>query len=146
VARCLEQLFIWLERETPAEELPSITSSGEDDEAWSPPPTVWTWGPGTPFETIRFAAVNHLCVELDYQGSTRLIEPYSLRRTRDGYFPLHALRADTGSIAPIGWTGSPARTRPDSRSGHATRWSLPRANRSLHHPCHHVRPPRDMGV
>jgi predicted nucleotidyltransferase component of viral defense system/DNA-directed RNA polymerase subunit RPC12/RpoP len=50
-------------------------------------------------ETIRFAAANHLCVDLDYRGedgkrSTRRIEPYSLRRTSDGNVILHAERSD----------------------------------------------------
>lgn len=43
-------------------------------------------------EVIRFAAGNRLLVELDYQGSTRRIEPYSLRRTRDGNIILHAFK------------------------------------------------------
>lgn len=41
-------------------------------------------------EIIRFAAANRLCVDLDYQGSTRRIEPYSLRRTRNENIILHA--------------------------------------------------------
>jgi len=41
-------------------------------------------------EVIRFAAANRLCVDLDYQGSTRRIEPYSLRRTKDDSIILHA--------------------------------------------------------
>lgn len=46
-------------------------------------------------EVIRFAAANRLCVELDYtdeQGrrSTRMIEPYSLRRTKEDNIILHA--------------------------------------------------------
>ena len=45
-------------------------------------------------EIIRFAAGNRLLVELDYQGSTRRIEPYSLRRTQDGNIVLHAFNAD----------------------------------------------------
>lgn len=45
-------------------------------------------------EIIRFAAGNRLLVELDYQGSTRLIEPYSLRQTQDGNIVLHAFNAD----------------------------------------------------
>jgi predicted nucleotidyltransferase component of viral defense system len=55
---------------------------------------------GTSFiEIIRFAASNRLCVELDYideQGrrSTRIIEPYSLRRTLAGNIVLHAVRVD----------------------------------------------------
>jgi hypothetical protein len=35
-------------------------------------------------EIIRFAASNRICVDLDYGGDTRRIEPYSLRRTKDG--------------------------------------------------------------
>ena len=51
-------------------------------------------------ETIRFAASNRLCVDLDYineQGvrSVRTIEPYSLRRTAAGEIVLHAVRADS---------------------------------------------------
>lgn len=49
-----------------------------------------------PLQTIRFAAANHLCVDLFYQGGVRRIEPYSLRETRAGNVILHANRADTG--------------------------------------------------
>jgi len=49
-------------------------------------------------ETIRFAASNRLCVELDYvdeegHRSVRTIEPYSLRRTSGGDIVLRAVRA-----------------------------------------------------
>jgi hypothetical protein len=47
-------------------------------------------------EIIRFAAANHLCVDLRYDGSVRRIEPYSLRQTAEGYFVLHAIRSDSG--------------------------------------------------
>jgi hypothetical protein len=47
-------------------------------------------------EIIRFAAGNHLCVDLSYDGSVRRIEPYSLRQTADGHFVLHAIRSDSG--------------------------------------------------
>lgn len=47
-------------------------------------------------EIIRFAAANHLCVDLEYGGSVRRIEPYSLRRTRDGNIVLHAIRVSDG--------------------------------------------------
>jgi len=46
-------------------------------------------------EIIRFAAANHLCVDLAYDGGTRRIEPYSLRVTRDGNFVLYAVRSDS---------------------------------------------------
>ena len=47
-------------------------------------------------EIIRFAAANHLCVDLTYDRSVRRIEPYSLRQTTEGYFVLHAIRTDSG--------------------------------------------------
>jgi len=46
-------------------------------------------------EVIRFAAANLLCVDLDYQGSMRRIEPYSLRRTKDDNIILHAWNIDS---------------------------------------------------
>ena len=51
-------------------------------------------------EVIRFAAANRACIDLDYQGihdyqaTIRRIEPYSLRRTRDGDIILHAFDTD----------------------------------------------------
>jgi predicted nucleotidyltransferase component of viral defense system len=48
----------------------------------------------THLEIIRFAGGNRLCVLLDYQGTTRRIEPYSLRRKRDGNIVLHAFNLD----------------------------------------------------
>jgi hypothetical protein len=57
---------------------------------------VTAWGFSAPLEIVRFAAANHLCVDLAYHGSRRLIEPYILRRTRDGNIVLHATRHDSG--------------------------------------------------
>ena len=45
-------------------------------------------------EVIRFAASNRLCVDLRYQRSTRRIEPYSLRLTKEGNIILHAHNRD----------------------------------------------------
>ena len=47
-------------------------------------------------EIIRFAAANHLCVDLEYEGSFLRIEPYSLRRTGEGSLVLHAINASDG--------------------------------------------------
>ncbi len=38
---------------------------------------------------IRYAARNRLCVEIEYDGVTRLVEPYSLRRPRTGNLLLY---------------------------------------------------------
>ena len=92
----LAELFEWLEGAPVAPALAPIAIAADEDAAWTPPATVGVWGTGIPLEEIRFAAVNHLCVELGYQGTTRLIEPYSLRRTREGNLVLHALRRDSG--------------------------------------------------
>src|SRR5207249_9258342 len=47
-------------------------------------------------EIIRFAAANHLCVDLAYDGSVRRIEPYSLQQTAEGNYVLGAIRSDSG--------------------------------------------------
>jgi WYL domain len=56
-----------------------------------------TWGRAS-LEVVRFAGVNHLLVELGYKGSTRLIEPYSLRRSSAGNLLLYGVRADSREI------------------------------------------------
>lgn len=92
----LADLFAWLDGTFDEETLTTapVQSGGEDiEDTWVPPPTVFVWGQGVPVETIRFAAANHLCVELGYQGSVRLIEPYALRRTRQGHVLLIAVKS-----------------------------------------------------
>lgn len=75
---------------------PIPAMGGVMDETWHPPAMVQAWHANVPLEIIRFAAANHLCVNLAYQGSQRLIEPYSLRRTQEGNLLLHAVRHQTG--------------------------------------------------
>lgn len=89
----LPVLFGWLEGTAEFEDLPPLPA-GANEEAWSPPPTVATWRVGLPLETVRFAATNHLCVDLLYDGNWRRIEPYSLRRSSAGRLLLHAERSD----------------------------------------------------
>jgi hypothetical protein len=71
----LPTLFAWLDGGIEFEELPPRQYAADEDQDWSPPATVWTWGAGVPLEAVRFAATNHLLVELRYQSSNRLIEP-----------------------------------------------------------------------
>lgn len=68
------------------------------DETWHPPAMAQPWNMVIPFEVIRFAAANRLCVNLAYNNTYRLIEPYSLRRTRDGNLLLYAVKHNTGEI------------------------------------------------
>ena len=91
----LPAFFSWLEGTSIPHDMAHIPLAASEDASWSPAQTISTWGMGVPLEHIRFAAINHLCVELDYQGSTRIVEPYSLRRTQDGHLILHALHFDT---------------------------------------------------
>ena len=71
-------------------------SSGPIDFRRYAPPSL----PMSLMERSRFAAANHLCVELDYQKAdgqqnTYLIEPYSLNETSTGNLLLHALKHKT---------------------------------------------------
>jgi hypothetical protein len=92
----LRDIFDWLTGALTPVSLPSMPFEIGEDTAWQPPAMVYSWGATAPLETIRFAAANRLCVDLSYQGSCRLIEPYSLRRTKDGNIILHAVRRDSG--------------------------------------------------
>jgi predicted nucleotidyltransferase component of viral defense system len=97
----LPQIFSWLQGVQAPAALPVIPYEASEDATWHPPAMVqswgsYSWGSTVPLETIRFAAANRLCVDLRYQGSHRPIEPYSLRRTRDGNIILHAVRHDSG--------------------------------------------------
>lgn len=93
----LPALFEWLEGRSTREVLAAVpTERGEEtDETWTPPATVWTWGTGVPVESLRFAAANHLCVDLGYGNSVRRIEPYAFRRTKAGKTLLCAVKVQT---------------------------------------------------
>jgi hypothetical protein len=96
----LPALFDWLHGtvEKVAKPAISVAAGGAAavDDTWRPPAMAQAWHTTTPLEIIRFAAANRLCVDLTYQGSHRLIEPYSLRRTKDGNLLLYAVKHDTG--------------------------------------------------
>lgn len=91
----LPNIFAWLSGNLSLPKLAHI-AAGKDETGWMPPPTIWQWGMGVPLESVRFAAVNHLCVKLGYNGTTRLIEPYSLRQTKEGALVLYATKVETG--------------------------------------------------
>jgi predicted nucleotidyltransferase component of viral defense system len=102
----LPAVFGWLTEDRRSEVLPSLALAvaGELDDTWRPPAMATSWyayGARAPLEIVRFAAANRLCVELDYRDergirSSRIIEPYSLRRTSTGDLLLMAVKADTG--------------------------------------------------
>ena len=91
----LKNLFAWLSGTIEDQKLEEFSGTQEPTERWVPPATAFVWGEGVPLEPVRFAAANHLCVELTYKGTVRLIEPYSLRRSREGKLLLCAVKVET---------------------------------------------------
>ena len=93
----LPEVFGWI---MGGEEVPQRTqiapSSGEITIRSRVLPVAVPLRARAPLEIIRFAAANRLCVDLVYDGSSRRIEPYSLRQTADGNFVLHAIRRESG--------------------------------------------------
>lgn len=104
----LPDVFAWLHEEKPRVQLGAVPSmaGGSIDVSWRPPAMATSWramGVAAPLEIIRFAAANRLCVSLDYESEqghrdTRVIEPYSLRRTSEGNILQMAVKADTGEV------------------------------------------------
>ena len=95
----LPEVFEWLYHAVEKVAAQTIPSGGRDiDETWHVPAMAEAWHGAAPLEIIRFAAANRLCVDLAYKGKRRLIEPYSLRRTKDGNLLLYAVKHQTGVV------------------------------------------------
>jgi predicted nucleotidyltransferase component of viral defense system len=93
----LPKIFNWLYGKVEKEVQSLIPSIGiQIDDRWRAPIMATAWHTKVPFEIIRYAGANRLCVDLQYQGSKRLIEPYSLRRSRDGNLLLYAVKHLSG--------------------------------------------------
>ena len=92
----LSHVFDWLAGTSvpPVLERVPVSPGYQEDTRWTPPPVAQAWGMHVPLEVIRFAGSNHLCVNLGYDGTQRVIEPYSLRRTQTGDLLLHAIRVE----------------------------------------------------
>ena len=95
----LPDFFSWLEQ---VEEVKRVTLDYVPGEGETFRPVYGRLGlktiRGGSLEIIRFAAGNRLCVNLRYQGTTRQIEPYSLRRTPAGNVLLYAIKSQTNEI------------------------------------------------
>jgi hypothetical protein len=99
----LPEVFNWLYRSVEKAAAPVIPMMGQAiDTSWQPPSATRSWGLTQPLDTIRYAASNRLCIDLFYQGEKRLIEPYSLRRTKEGNLLLYAVKHDTGENRSYG--------------------------------------------
>jgi hypothetical protein len=84
----LEAVFAWLGG-TPRRVLPRAQFDPAADPDWTAPRAITSWRRGIPLETIRYAGANRLKVEVDYRAEQgrrgpRVVEPYALRRTKDG--------------------------------------------------------------
>jgi predicted nucleotidyltransferase component of viral defense system len=94
----LPEFFRWLEEEgTPGIPASYVASAGET--VIREPTLRLALRPATQsaLEIIRFAAANRLCVDLVYDGRTRRIEPYSLRRTKEGNIILHTWSVESNA-------------------------------------------------
>ena len=101
----LPEVFEWLNEAIAAPTFAAVPSAAFGREAldagWRLPPMVQSWGAeAASLETIRFAAANRLCVQLDYtkasgERTAPMIEPYSVRRTSAGHLLLFGVKADT---------------------------------------------------
>ena len=96
--REIPEVLSWVQGSTEKAVLASAPVGQDIDRSWQPPPMIHAWYARVPFEVIRFAAANRLCVDLRYQGSTRQIEPYSLRRTKEGALLLFAVKHQSGEL------------------------------------------------
>ena len=92
----LPQVFDWLYEVAEKPVFTGMQIREAIDESWQPPAMVQAWHVAIPLESIRFAAANRLCVNLHYQNTWRLIEPYSLRRSMDGNLLLYAVKHESG--------------------------------------------------
>ena len=93
--REIDSVFDWLSG-APVRVLGRVPVSAEIDPIWEPPRAMTAWSHRAPLETIRFAGANRLKVEIDYraeqgQQGAWVVEPYSLRMTKDGCLLLFAV-------------------------------------------------------
>jgi hypothetical protein len=98
----LDPIFTWLDGQRPRTMLRRAELGKNLDPSWSAPRAITSWRRRIPIETIRYAGANRLKVEIDYraeQGRSgpRIVEPYSLRRTRDGNLVLFVVN-DRGQL------------------------------------------------
>lgn len=97
----LEEVFAWLTGEIQVE-APQRVERDDLDPDWIAPRAITSWRRGFPFELIRYSGANRMKVEIDYQAADgrwgpRVVEPYSLRRTKDGNLLLFVVN-DRGQL------------------------------------------------
>lgn len=88
----LDDVFGWLTGTRPTVHLPRAQADNLDP-VWTAPMAITSWRNGLPLELLRYAGANRLKVEINYRpengrSGPRTVEPYALRRTRDGHLAL----------------------------------------------------------
>jgi len=88
----LPDVFQWLYGEIKARILEPIKTNDEIDMTWEPTAPIPRSIRSPHLGAIQFAAANRLCIDLRYNGSQRLIRPYSIRKSKAGHFLLMAVK------------------------------------------------------
>jgi predicted DNA-binding transcriptional regulator YafY len=96
----LEDVFGWLEGRLSAVQLPRAQHG--DLDTWQAPAAITSWRQRVPLELLRYAGANRLKVDIDYRAEqgrqgARRVEPYSLRRTKEGHLVLFVAN-DSGEL------------------------------------------------
>lgn len=99
----LDDVFSWLSGRSGTSQLPRAGLPNiELDPTWEAPKAITSWRRGVALELLRYAGANRLKVDLDYRAERgrqgpRRVEPYSLRRSRDGNLLLFVVN-DNGEL------------------------------------------------
>lgn len=99
----LQSFFTWLldTAATFARQLPTIPSLGANEATAT---SLVVGSPGfSSLDRVRFAAVNRLCVQLEYrkengQRLSYVVEPYALRKTSEGNTLLYGVKLPTAEV------------------------------------------------
>ena len=91
----LDDVFGWLAGTRPSQNL-ARAQFGNLDPDWTAPRAITTWRRGFPLELLRYAGANRLRVEIAYRpgpgrSGSRIVQPYSLRRTSEGHIVLFVI-------------------------------------------------------
>lgn len=95
----LPGLFGWLETSAPPPRPQALAPAESETPVYRTGMGAGRTGFGpaaSAMESVYFAAANRLCIDLGYKGRTRRIEPYSLRRTKEGHLLLYGTKASSG--------------------------------------------------
>lgn len=97
----LDEVFGWLAGQIQLM-VPQRVERSDLDDTWVAPRAITSWRRGFPFELIRYAGANRLRIDIDYvaeegRRGPRRVEPYSLRRTKDGNLLLFVVN-DRGEL------------------------------------------------